>query len=282
MGGRMYLGNQLVTPVIVAGKPYIGLPLYRVENGVAAWGVNDFVGDEFNGITEIGERGLTGMFFGLLYEAIIGYDPFENLSGTVNFSDLITIKERGLAVTFYDAEITNAYFPKLETIEEHGLDTAFGRTPIEDIDFHSLKTVGDYGMYCTFFGARDESFPKNDIVFDSLEYVGECGMQQTFDGCSFDKNVSFPKLKTIKANGLNSCFGNCYPSNIYFNALTTSSFVGGNNQLAGLVSSYQEEYVVTIHFPSNLQSTISGLTGYPLFGGTSGYVTLAFDLPATS
>jgi hypothetical protein len=38
----------------------------------------------------------------------------------------------------------------------------------------------------------------------------------------------------------------------------------------------------TIHFPSNLESTIQTLTGYPLFGGTSGKVVLAFDLPATS
>ena len=38
----------------------------------------------------------------------------------------------------------------------------------------------------------------------------------------------------------------------------------------------------TIHFPSNLESTIQGLTGYPNFGGTSGYVVLIFDLPATS
>ena len=37
----------------------------------------------------------------------------------------------------------------------------------------------------------------------------------------------------------------------------------------------------TLHFPSNLESTIQGLTGYPLFSGTSGYVVCAFDLPAT-
>jgi hypothetical protein len=39
---------------------------------------------------------------------------------------------------------------------------------------------------------------------------------------------------------------------------------------------------VKVHFPSNLSSTISGLTGYPLFGGASGKVTLLFDLAATS
>jgi hypothetical protein len=38
----------------------------------------------------------------------------------------------------------------------------------------------------------------------------------------------------------------------------------------------------TLHFPSNLESTIQGLSGYPTFGGTSGYVVLAYDLPATS
>ena len=38
----------------------------------------------------------------------------------------------------------------------------------------------------------------------------------------------------------------------------------------------------TLHFPSNLETTIQGLTGYPLFGGTSGYVVLSFDLTQTS
>ena len=41
------------------------------------------------------------------------------------------------------------------------------------------------------------------------------------------------------------------------------------------------DVVHTIHFPSNLQSTIQQQNDYPLFGGDSDYVVLAFDLPAT-
>jgi hypothetical protein len=49
-----------------------------------------------------------------------------------------------------------------------------------------------------------------------------------------------------------------------------------------MMSSTGTSVTHTIHFPSNMETTISTLTTYPLFGGTSGYVTLAFDLPATS
>jgi hypothetical protein len=68
---------------------------------------------------------------------------------------------------------------------------------------------------------------------------------------------------------------------VSFPALTTSSFGSYINQFTNMLKLTGNTVTHTLHFPSNLESTIQGLTGYPLFGGISGYVVCAFDLPAT-
>ena len=62
-------------------------------------------------------------------------------------------------------------------------------------------------------------------------------------------------------------------TNLYFPAVTTSSTFSITRMLTGVSN-------CTVHFPSNLQTTISGTTGYPTYNGTN--TTIAFDLPATS
>ena len=63
---------------------------------------------------------------------------------------------------------------------------------------------------------------------------------------------------------------------IYFRALTTQTYFNPNifQNMCGQATN------AVIHFPSNLESIISGLSNYPNFGGTN--TTIAFDLPATS
>ena len=83
----------------------------------------------------------------------------------------------------------------------------------------------------------------------------------------------------------NSAFMACSNlTDIYFNALTTTSFGSNVNQFQNMfnANSMSTSGNCTIHFPSNLSSTISGLTGYPNFGAAAGKLTLAFDLPETS
>ena len=102
--------------------------------------------------------------------------------------------------------------------------------------------------------------------------------------------MSFLKLSILTgANCFGSCFLGCkLITDIYFNALTTTSFgTKYINQFNGMFNNSSSGTAATsgnvnVHFPSNLETTISGLTGYPLFGGASGRVTLLFDLPATS
>ena len=96
--------------------------------------------------------------------------------------------------------------------------------------------------------------------------------------------MSFPVLTTII--GFSACqnmLKNCKAlTDVYFPALTTTSFSSRVNQFDMMMSGSGTNVTHTLHFPSNLESKIQTLTGYPTFGGTSGYVVLAFDLPQTN
>ena len=129
--------------------------------------------------------------------------------------------------------------------------------PTENFTFslpNDATDIGNYGLYYAFY--RSSSLTSVDL--SSLTTVsGTYGLNYAFYSCTGLTNVSFP-------------------------ALTTTSFGSYTNQFSNMMRSTGTTVIHTIHFPSNMQSTISGLSGYPLFGGTSGYVVLSFDLPATS
>ena len=105
--------------------------------------------------------------------------------------------------------------------------------------------------------------------------------QQMFASCSGITSVNLNSLTTI--SGMNACasmFANCSNlSSISFPAIKTTSFGSQRNQFTNMCSGITG---ITLHFPSNVQSVIEGLTGYSTtapFGATSG--TVLFDLPAT-
>lgn len=93
-------------------------------------------------------------------------------------------------------------------------------------------------------------------------------------------SASFPDLDNLTTKGaLVNCFSGCTGlTSVSFPALKTTSFGSTNkDQLNNLVYGVTG---CTIHFPSNLSSKVSSLTGYPNFGGTS--TSVLFDLPATN
>ena len=93
----------------------------------------------------------------------------------------------------------------------------------------------------------------------------------------------FNNLNTHNGTYFGNMFYGCHNlTSISFPALTSASFGNNKNQFAKMMQSTGSTVTHTIHFPSNLETTIQGLSGYPLFGGTSGYVALSFDLAATS
>lgn len=163
------------------------------------------------------------------------------------------IGEYALAYVFYKRPITSVSFPAVTTIRQHGFDTACNSCEsLTSASFPVLTTVDNYGL------------------------------RSTFTSCRSLTTISFPALTSIGTSGMNSCFSVCSAlTDVYFNGLTTSSTFG-SNAFTSMLTNTGKTTTHTLHFPSNLQSTISGLAGYPSFGGTSGYVVIAYDLPATS
>ena len=120
-------------------------------------------------------------------------------------------------------------------------------------------TIPNYQIVSGVLTKRTNTYNLTGTEFSGVTSIGSTGCQYAFQGCYKLQTINFDSLKTTS-------FGNVNAFNNMFNSNTGSEATGG----------------CTVHFPSNLQSTISGLTGYPTFGGSSSYINLAFDLPATS
>jgi hypothetical protein len=156
-------------------------------------------------------------------------------------------------------------------------------TGLTSVDLSSLTTVSSMsGFSNAFFGCTGLI----SVDLSALTTVsGAYAFSSAFYNCTGLTNISFPALSTLSNRYIfSNVFTGCTNlTDIYFPALTTRSFGSSyKNQFSSMMSMIGTTKTHTIHFPSNLQSTISRLTGYPLFSGTSGYVVLSFDLPATS
>lgn len=175
----------------------------------------------------------------------------------ISFPDLVTITgDHALDHMCYISRVETAEFPELTTVSgAYALQNAFVSSSISNMSFTKLTTVSGLlamaGMlqYC----------PVTTLRFDALNTIsGMYAMQNMLNGDVQIEDVYYPALT-------NTSFGSSY-----------------TNQFSGMLNNTGSNKTHTLHFPSNLESTIQGLSGYPLFGGTSGYVVLAYDLPATN
>lgn len=169
-----------------------------------------------------------------------------------------------------------------QLIGSGAFSAAFQNSGITSLNFGALWYVNNYGLQ----GACRNCLYLSSINLDS--FLG--GYQQPIqalvscDSGALTNNVlqsmSFPSLKDV--NGptfMSDCFKNCIAlQTLYFPALTPSSFGTYTNQFNNML---QGVTGCTVHFPSNIQSTIgswSAVTGG--FGGTN--TTVLFDLPSTA
>lgn len=252
------------------GGPNAYIPL-EVSNGVLQKPSQSFSWSVPNGVTEITDYGLYfGFKFCLGLSSVSGldkittikpyglyscFDNCSNLQGEVAFSNLENLSHHGFYGCFVGTKITKLSFPKLKSVPYDGLEQLAQSSQLASIELPVLESiVGNYGCY--------------NMCANCLSLI----------------SVSFPMLKTLQVNyALGCAFKSCTNiTDIYFPSLTTTSFgTSYITQFYNLVQYTGTTTTHTLHFPSNLESTISTLQGYPLFGGTSGYVVLSFDLPAT-
>lgn len=146
-------------------------------------------------------------------------------------------------------------------------------------EFSNITSIGTRGLYYAYYECSGLTGVVN---FPNLTTLGGNALYSAFAYCGVSE-ARFGSLSTIGDYAFLYAFRYCSAlQNIYFNAVTTSSFGGQNAQFYNILANSGKDVTHTIHFPSNLETTIQGLAGYPTFGGASGYVTLVFDLPATS
>ena len=241
---KLYLGTREVTPAIFTSG--IGIPR-EAKNGVYQMPTENFTFSLPSEATNVGYYGFAMAFF-----------HCTSLT-SIDLSSLTTLSNTG---SFYSA-----------------CESCISLT---SIDLSSLTTVS--GSNCFDNAFRD--CPRlTSVNLSSLATVsGNRCFNNAFRNCTSLTSVNLSSLTTVSGN---SCFDNAFYgctalTDIYFRALTTSSFGSYVNQFNNIMQSTGTNVTHTLHFPSNMESTIQGLTGYPLFGGTSGYVVLSFDLPATS
>lgn len=149
-------------------------------------------------------------------------------------------------------------------------------------EFSGITLVDKFGLMGMFTSASNVS---GLLSFPDLEEVKERGLgsflnlASSGDGQTGVTTARFPKLKKLGRYGIQNAFNGCiHIEHIYFNSIVNA----GTNAFMNMLISTGTNTVHTLHFPSNFQTAITSQTGYPTFGGTSGYVTLSFDLPATS
>lgn len=234
---------------------------------------------------------------------------------SVSFPELVGVSgSYAFSYTFSGAAgLTSVLFPKLESIIGQSAFTySFTNTQLQSLSFPALTTVSGSSAMSNLIYSNSAigsvNFP--ELVSISGSY---CFSYVIYNNSSIDlKTLSFPKLTTVNGDNIftygfasngyletvtftsldsisgSNVFTNCFSSDsrikdIYFPALKTTSF-GNVNQFNNMFNSSTANTSLsfTMHFPSNLSSTIAGLTGYPNFGATSGRLTLSFDLPATS
>ena len=137
----------------------------------------------------------------------------------------------------------------------------------------SYESSGFLRGYTNFMSENSGTY-----IYPNDEIVNGSGAAFSLTGCEYIKTITFGAVDNIFMPYTRMFAGFTQLTDIYFSALKTTS----NISLTDLLSNSGTNVIHTLHFPSNLESKIQSLGGYPLFGGTSGYVVCAFDLPATS
>lgn len=195
-------------------------------------------------------------------------------------SNATDVGDNGLSYAFRGCtSLTSVDLSSLTTVSGYmGLYDAFQNcTGLTSVDLSSLTTVsGNSTLNYAFYGCTSLT----SVDLSSLTTVsGEYGLANAFSGCTGLTSVSFPSLTTVSGNNaLNNAFWGCTGlTDVYFPALTTTSFGSYKNQFNNMMANTGTTKTHTLHFPLELASTISGLDGYPNFGGTSGYVDCVFE-----
>ena len=275
---------------------------YQIVSGVLNRRTNTYnlTGTEFSNATSIDSYGLYYAFYGctgitgsidLSSVTSIGdyglYYSFSNctgITGSIDLSSVTSIGNYGLSYAFYGCTgITGSIdLSNVTSIESYGLSYAFNYcTGITNIDLSGVTSIRNRTLYYAFHYCTGIT----NIDLSNVTSIESYGLSYAFNYCTGITNIDLSDVTSIDSYGFRYAFNYCLKlQTINFNSIKTTSFNNVNvfNSMFNSTTGSEATGGCTVHFPSNLSSTIAGLQGYPTFGGSSSYINLAFDLPATS
>ena len=252
------------------------IPNYQIVSGTLSRKTDTYnlSGTEFSSVTSIGNFGLYCAFYGCT-----------GLMGSIDLSSVTSIGNNGLQSAFYGCTgLTGSMdLSSVTSIDSAGLYAAFrGCTGLTSVDLSSVTSVANNGLYYICYGCTGLT---GSMDLSSVTSVGTGGFYGSFYNCADLTSVDLSSVTSVAGNGFGFAFQGCKKlQTINFDSLTTTSF-SNVNAFASMFNNKTSSEATggcTVHFPSNLASTVAGLTGYPTFGGNANYITLSFDLPATS
>lgn len=230
------------------------------------------------GVTSLNLSGITSLY---------GSNAFKNMFQgcttltTVNMSSLQSAAAAyGCQYMFQNC--TGLVSFDLSSLETIGSNTSAcsnmfeGCTGLTTANLGALKTISAAAVGGMFKGCTGiTSINLSSLTTISAQYA--CDWM--FQGCTGLTSAVLHSLTSIKAKECCVFFRDCTNlTSVSFPSLTPSSFGSYDNQFRNMLNGVTG---CTVHFPSNIQSTISSwsdVTGG--FGGTN--TTVLFDLPATN
>ena len=257
---------------------------------------------DLSGVTKIGSYALYSEYYNCV-----------SISGSVDLSHITDVSSHGLDSTFYGSNVTGSiYLNATNGVNANGCSSTFrsctGITSVQ-IGGKFFYSAAVQRMFQDCTGITSVTFLPNTEIgggagatsvaqfmfsgcteITTLDVGGITKIygassqsaaltRNMFSGCTGITSATFTNLTYIDSYGLYYMFSSCTNlATLSFPAVTSSSFVSTNclnNMLYGVSN-------CTLHFPSNVQTTVENLTGYSTtapFGATAG--TVLFDLPAT-
>ena len=214
----------------------------------------------------------------------------ENVTG-VNLSNLERISSCDRWFWGCRKLTTVIWNPLMTTIDADGLQNMFRNTGLTNTDF--LSNITKVGNMFNTGGSCYQTFCQCEhlerLNLHNLTDIGENGfgtptygdLEAICSSCPELVEVDFTNLSGIYCPyALRFAFSNCTKlQTLSFPSVKTTSFGSKTNQFTDMCRGISG---ITIHFPSNVRSTIEGLNGYSTtapFGATSG--TVLFDLDPT-
>ena len=261
MAGYMYLGIQKVRPAISLGGNKLNVGFTVDQDGKIT---REYVNLKMSGFKSVGSH---------VFEGYCSYMDF--LSVDLSCIEVID-EDYACRDMFRYASLTSLDLSNLKSISgEHSCDGMFSQfDDLISVDLSSLETInGNYACAGMFTNFRNKSLISVDL--SSLKTInGTEACWDMFFGDNVLTSVDLSNLESI--SGSKACGGMFAGSGIKSLSLPSLKTILNTDSLVDFIGGCTD---VTIHFPSNMQSIIQGLSGYPNFGGTN--TTLLFDLPST-